>query len=172
MFGFGYVWLNEGVEEIVEFIRVFRERLILCRWQEWEFHVNNSDRFSVYTTFCTSADVKTYLLLNIDKHLKYVMSRFRLGISEIAEHYYRYRKHNQSDLLCQLCKKEKENEMHFVLCCHVLQDLRVRYIPSKCYNFPSMFKLALLLASTHEQTIKNVAIYLYKAFKLRSVLIS
>ena len=31
-YGFGYVWMNQGVGRVNEFIRAFRERLIDCRW--------------------------------------------------------------------------------------------------------------------------------------------
>ena len=67
-FGFGYVWLNQGVEGINQFLHVLRERLIVCRWQEWNSHVQISDRFSVCRTFCTIHDMKMYLKLNIDRH--------------------------------------------------------------------------------------------------------
>ena len=38
-YGFGFVWMNPGVGRVNEFIRAFRERLIDCRWQDWEDHV-------------------------------------------------------------------------------------------------------------------------------------
>ena len=47
-YGFGFVWMNQGVGRVNEFIRAFRERLIDCRWQDWEDHVQTSDRFSMY----------------------------------------------------------------------------------------------------------------------------
>ena len=33
-YGFGFVWLNQGVEEMNQFLHVFRERLIAYWWQE------------------------------------------------------------------------------------------------------------------------------------------
>ena len=42
---FGFVWLNQGVEEMNQFLHVFRERLVVYRWQEWRHsHVETSDR--------------------------------------------------------------------------------------------------------------------------------
>ena len=38
-YGSGFVWLNQGVEEMNHFLHVFRERLDVCRWQEWHSHV-------------------------------------------------------------------------------------------------------------------------------------
>ncbi len=171
-YGFGFVWLNQGVEEMNQFLHVFRERLVVCRWQEWHSHVETSDRFNVYRTFCTIHDTKTYLKMNIDRHLKFIMTRFRLGISGIFVHYYRYKRHTDNDLICPLCRVAQETELHFVLCCPVLSALRVQFIPSKFYKFPSLFRLSLLLASTNENIVRNLSVYLYKAFNLRSILSS
>ena len=44
LYGFGYVWLSQGAEGINHFLIAFRERLTICRWQESNFHVQNSDR--------------------------------------------------------------------------------------------------------------------------------
>ena len=104
-YGFGFVWLNQGVEEMNQFLHVFRERLVVCRWQEWHYHVETSDRFNVYGTFCTIHDTKTYLKMNIDRHLKFIMTRFRLGISDISVHYYRYKRHTDND-------RETERDTH------------------------------------------------------------
>ena len=87
-YGFGFVWLNQGVEEMSQFSHVFRERLVVCRWQEWHSHVETSDRFNVYRTFGTIHDTKTHLKMNIDRHLKFIMTRFRFGISDIFIYYY------------------------------------------------------------------------------------
>ena len=45
-----------------EFIRALRERLIDCRWQNWEDHVQTSDRLSMYIHFNSiSHCTKTYI---------------------------------------------------------------------------------------------------------------
>ena len=78
--------MNQGVEKMNQVLYVFRERLIVCRWQKWHFQCDTSDRFNVYRTFCTIHDRKTYLKMNIDRHLKFIITRFRLGISDIFVH--------------------------------------------------------------------------------------
>lgn len=171
-YGFGYVWMNQGVQEIKQFLIEFKERLIVCRWQEWNSHKEDSDRFEMYRTFCTNHEVKTYLQISLDKHLKFIMARFRLGISEIAQHYYRYRKHTVDELNCPLCRSGVEDELHFILCCPALSKLREQYIPRKYFKFPNQFRLSLLMASNKESIVKNLSIYIYKAFKLRSIMIS
>jgi hypothetical protein len=44
-YGFGFVWVNQGVDDVNTFVRIFRERLIECRWQDWNDHIQSSERF-------------------------------------------------------------------------------------------------------------------------------
>ncbi|WP_419640662.1 hypothetical protein, partial [Thiolapillus sp.] len=172
-YGFGFVWMNQGVGVVSNFIRVFRERLIDCRWQNWEDHIQTSDRFSMYRKFNSiSHCTKTYITMNMDRHLKCIMTKFRLGVSELSVHYYRYRNHTEENLICPFCKEMKEDEVHFVLCCPVLDDLRKQYIPPKFCKNPCCFRLSLLLASTNQEIIRKLSLFLYKAFKIRDTIIS
>jgi hypothetical protein len=167
--GFGHVWVNQGVGNISGFIRMLRARLIDCRWQNWSSHIQDSDRFYVYKQFNSLHCVPTYLSMNIDKYLKSIMTKFRFGISDIAAHYLRYRQHCDRDLICPLCKKAQETEVHFVLCCPALVDLRNDFIPRKFHSQAYLFKLILLMASCQEEVVKRFTIYLHKAFRIRSL---
>ena len=74
-YGFGFVWMNQGVGRVNEFIPAFRERLIDCRWQDWENHVQTSDRFSMYRHFKSISHCnKTYTTMIMDRHLKRIMT--------------------------------------------------------------------------------------------------
>ena len=81
--GFSYAWDNQGVGFSNAFIREFRQRLIDIRWQAWDDHVNTSDRFSLYRQFKTLTGIEPYLMLNLNRHLKYTLTRFRIGVSDI-----------------------------------------------------------------------------------------
>ena len=103
-----------------------RERLIVCRRQEWLSHVETSDRFDVYRIFYTVHDTKTYLKMNMNRQLKFIMTRFRLGISDIAVHHCQYKRHTDNDLICPLCRiaggggggGRKKKEIHlFCIAC-------------------------------------------------------
>ena len=166
---FWYVWLNQGVGDTLMFIRLLRSRLVDCRWQEWNTHIQNSKRFEMFRQFNSFHAVPAYLSVKMEKHLKFIMTRFRFGVSDIASHHLRYRQYSDRDLLCPLCNNAEENEVHFVFCCPALNDLRVSLLPRKYYNQPSEFKLVLLMASRHEEIVKHLAVYLYKAFKIRSI---
>ena len=72
---------------------------------------------------------------------------------------------------CPLCKSANEDEVHFVLCCPAFDDLRTQSIPLKYFRHPNLFRLGLLLATQNENILRNLCVYLYKAFKRRSVVI-
>ena len=168
--GFGYVWVNQSVGDCNAFISVLRERMIDCRWQKWEGHVRESERFSTYYGFNGFIhETKLYLRLDLNRHIKNVVVKFRFGISELFVHQYRYRNVNNITigLVCPLCRDATENEVHFILCCPSLMKLRQKLIHVKYYKNPNLNHLNLLLASNQEETVRNLAWYLYKAFKLR-----
>jgi hypothetical protein len=171
--GYGFVWLNEGVGNDKLFLRTFKERLVDCRWQECDYHINNSKRFDVYNSFCDRNHLTPlYLKLDMDKQMKYIMTRFRFGISDLAVHFYRYRNSTPIQRLCQLCKEAEETELHFVLCCPFFNNLRKALIAPKYFRQPSAFRLAILIATKHEATLRKLALFLYKAFKARSIALS
>eukprot|EP00745_Piridium_sociabile_P009702 TRINITY_DN16777_c0_g1_i4.p1 TRINITY_DN16777_c0_g1~~TRINITY_DN16777_c0_g1_i4.p1 ORF type:complete len:274 (-),score=-0.83 TRINITY_DN16777_c0_g1_i4:279-1100(-) len=171
-YGFGFVWVSQGVGSMNDFISVFRQRLIDCTWQKWSDHIQTSDRFNIYRTFCYVPSLKPYLTLDIDQHLKFITTRFRLGISELMVHHFRYRTSNNNVLLCPLCKESEDNEVHFLLYCPELSGIRERFIRPKYYRQPSLFKLSLLMSSSESDVVRNVSLFLYKAFKYRELAMS
>ena len=70
--GFSYVWDNQGVGYLCAFIREFRQRLIDMRWQAWDDHVNTGDRFSLYRQFKTLASVEPYIMLNLNRYIRFI----------------------------------------------------------------------------------------------------
>ena len=66
---------------------------------------------------------------------------FRSGISDLTVHFYRYRNHTESDLLCPLCREDVEDEVHFLLKCPFFSELRREFIPPKSFRNPCTFRL-------------------------------
>ena len=108
--------------------------------------------------------------MHMNRHLKLIMTRFRLGISDIAVHYYRYRRFVASELLGPLCREEQEDEIYFVLCCPILNDLRQQLIPYRFFRQPCLFRLTMLLSSENEEIVRNLELYLYRALKIRGLM--
>ena len=169
-YGFRIVWENQGVGCCKSFLKMFKQRLIDCRWQEWNEHIQNSDRFMVYRTFKSINTIEPYLYIDANRYVKNALTRFRCGVSPILLHCARYKNTAETNLVCRMCKVDLENELHLVLCCPCLNDLRKEFIPQKYYRYPCNFRLALLLATQNKHILKNLALFLYFTFKrLKSV---
>ena len=172
--GFSYVWDNKGVGCLNAFIREFRQKLIDIRWQAWDDHVNTSNRFSLYRQFKTLTSVELYLMLNLNRRIRYAMTRFRFGVSAIKVHKSRFKVYNLDDLKCPLCLSAVDSEVHFVLCCPAFDVLRHEFIEPKYFNNPCGFRLVvcgILLATQNERALKNLALFVYKTFSRRKTLL-
>ena len=96
--------------------------------------------------FCTVHNTNMYLKINTDRHLKFMLTLFQLGVLYIAVYHWQYKtKRTDNELICPLCRVAQETELHFVLCCPVLRALRMQFIPPKFNRLPSPFRLSLLL---------------------------
>ena len=110
-------------------------------------------------------------MLNLNRRIRYAMTRFRFGVSDIKVHKSRFKVYNVDDLKCPLCLSAADNEVRFVLCCPAFDDLRYEFIEPKYFNNPCEFRLALLLATQNERALKNLALFVYKAFSRRKILL-
>ena len=164
-YGFAFVWENQGVENIVSFVKCLKQRIIDCRWQDWHDHVQTSDRFAQYRLFKTSYDKELYIGMDFNRYAKNALTKFRFGVSELACHRFRYQVRRENEFLCRLCQSAREDEIHFLLCCPALLDLRNKYIQLKFYREPCAFRMHLLLSCRNPGTLNNLATYLYLGFK-------
>ena len=108
----------------------------------------------------------------MNSYIKRALTKFRLGISCLACHRLRYKVVSQGDFLCRLCNSGKEDEIHFLLCCPALHDLRSKLINKKYYVDPCMFRFCILMSSRNESVIHNLALYVYEALKRLDVIMS
>ena len=69
--------------------------------------------------------------------------------------------------MCTTCNL-LEDEYHFVIECQRYNDLRRKYIRPSFYVRHNMFKCLELLQSTSVSIVKNLALFVYKAFKERN----
>ena len=68
---------------------------------------------------------------------------------------------------CQICNV-LDDEYHFVLECRMLEDLRTKYIPSTYRTRPNMYKLIISFDCKNENTVRNLSIFINKAFVIRN----
>ena len=163
-YGFGHVWENQGVQDVTKFLNEFKQRLIDCFVQGWHSEITSNDRYMFYSSLKEIPTLSPYLIELKHWTLRKVLTRLRLGVSGLQTHRYRYSKNVSLD--CPFCKHTQESEVHFMLICPMYTELREKYIHRKYRRDPSLFKLTLLLCS--DKCVKDVALFLTEAFKVRS----
>jgi hypothetical protein len=164
-YGFGFIWLNQGVTQPDAFIRCFKQRLIDCHIQNWHSHIDSSTRFTVYRSFKQESVLEKYFETVENKHIRDVLIRFRLGVSELKVHKLRYVDCSPHDLVCPLCKNGIENEIHFIFWCNRLSDLRRKFLSKKYTTYPSLTAFSRLMK---DQACHNqLGRYIYYANKRR-----
>ena len=161
--GFGYVWLNGGVQNVRGFLRQFKQRLIDCWKQEWSSRIQEHERYAIYRTFKFDHSLEPYFEYIKNKSLRDVFVRLRLGITDMLTHKFRYSSCSHSDLLCPLCKSHNDDEYH-LFCCKVSEKLRLQYLPAELIHTTNQ-QLSTLNSKKH---MNKIARYIYYCFKLRS----
>ena len=174
-YGFGMVWLQQGVGNIDMFLSQFKMRLedVLC--QEWNTNINNSSKLSVFCTFKSVLEAEIYLsVLNILKY-RGALARFRCSGHRLAIESGRYENILLENRTCVLCEKLNviviEDEYHFLLFCPTFQQLRETYINKKYWDVPTFQLFIELMSSSETNTITSLSCFIYKAERLRNSLL-
>ena len=162
--GYGYVWENQGVQNVKSFLNAYRQRLIDTFGQSWHSHITESPRFLVYRQFKSSIYLEEYFYEIHNKHLRDLLVRFRIGVSEIKTHKLRYFCGRGQDLSCPLCSARLEDEVHFLFHCERLVDLRNKFIPVKYHRW---MPVSLKKLFTDKLCLQNVARFIYYGLKRR-----
>ena len=76
-YGFGHVWMNQGVGDTTAFINAFYQRVRDCAMQEWNSSRANSSKLKFYNRVKTELGFELYLTHKNVKKLRAAMSRFR-----------------------------------------------------------------------------------------------
>ena len=107
-----------------------------------------------------------YLSVINRKPFRDIYVQFRSGFSELLCHRYRYRDNDEDNLhICPSCRETFECEIHFLFSCPVYEDLRHKYL-THMKNVEN-WGTANVLSTEDCTEIRNVATYLYRAFKRR-----
>ena len=68
------------------------------------------------------------------------------------------------DRICMKCN-DVEDEYHIVMICQKYTDLRKKYLPTKLYEKPSMYKFIEYLNKEDLDSLKNLGLFMYNVCK-------
>ena len=90
--------MDESRRGRIYLIRVFSERL--TAYVRIGKSMPELMTFSLYRTASILHCAKTYVIMKMERHLKFFIMKFRLDVSEVSVHYYQHRNHTENNLKC------------------------------------------------------------------------
>ena len=163
--GFGYVWMYKGVGDTSAFCNIVRERLCDSFKQNWSAKLVNSTNFECYSSFKNVICAELFLYdITFGIHFRNALIRFRLGVSTINCHRYRFYT-NRNLFKCPLCNASHEDELHVLFFCEKYEHLRVYFFPSVYLENRTHNNMISLLSNRNYYLC--VAKFLYYMFKIR-----
>ena len=155
--GFGYVWHNYTDIDLKSFLQEFKTRTRDCYAQQWASSLR-AKQFSFYEDIKISFRTETYLCSLTFKPYRDALIKFRMAVSPIMCHKYRF--YCNKSKLCPLCNLTEENEMHFIFECPLLEDIREKFLPEKCLERRNSQTLAELFKQDRYVFIMGKYIFL------------
>ena len=164
--GFGFVWRNQGVDNINLFLAQFKQRLQDCFIQKNDEEINNVSENRLYKYIKGSFVFKDYLSKITDKHLRISLSKIRLGSHNFMNERGRWHlpKLPYSERLCNLCN-EVEDEYHILLLCPRYKKFRSNIFIKRLLIKPSMHKFIYSLQNIKESELKSFALFCFQILK-------
>ena len=166
--GFLEVWNAQGVGNINNFLYIFKTRVRDIYIQDWHSRLENSTRARFYINISNFEFQRHLEVLQIEKYRK-SLCKLRVSSHRLEVEMGRWAKPNKilyDNRKCSVCNV-LEDEFHFVIICSLYKDLRKIYIKRYYWQRPNMLKFLELFATENITIIKNLSIFIEKAFKLR-----
>ena len=166
--GFGYIWEQQGVANTNLFLLEYVDRLKAIYVQNWYSRCRENNKLSYYVTFKNNYNVAMYVNSITINKFRSCMANLRCSshtlMIEKCRHYHISREFRT----CPYCETLVEDEQHFVLVCPLYSTLRSQYIPEHFFNNNTIDSFIRLMASKDETTVRNLAVFIYYAFKIRN----
>ena len=108
-------------------ITTVKRKLLQMHSDMLKTSINSKSKLRTYCLLKMSMETEGYLKANLDKHKRSLISRLRLGVLGLRIETGRFSQISYENRICELCKKHVENEVHFVLECPMLADVRVKH---------------------------------------------
>ena len=161
---------NQTVVNEVVFLSMFKQRIIDCFLQELYTSKYNSSMLPLYHHVKDRFEYEHYLGI-VPFDLRYFLLRLRVSSHSLRIQTGRYGNDRlpRNERICVYCDlNDIDDELHLLLKCPCLNNLRLTFIPRYHCNRISMFKLIELLKSENRNVFVKIGKFIKLAFNRRT----
>ena len=170
-YGFGFVWLCQGVGNEKMFLSEFKDRLVCCFKQNWHAKLNSDDKYEWYFSFKSVFEPEKYLMIVTNKWHRDMLARFRtrtLGLQANPKWF----TENRAVHGCPTCgdSSVSEDEYHLLFDCKSYESIRNDYM---LFRLPEALNsnLVSIVSSDSDHVITQLAEFIAKAVKIRTIML-
>lgn len=167
-YGFSNVFLYPQSISI-NFPNIFHQRVVDNFIQEWYGLLQSSSILTDYVHYKNTFSYETYLDVLPVKLRKYI-TQFRIGAHSLRIHTGRYGSNNipRNERYCLYCgNQDLEDVYHFICICPCYSSVRQKFLNSRFYVRPSVFKFNSLMGTHDSGVLKNIANYIKSSLEIR-----
>ena len=136
--GLGYVWDEQNKTNCPEFFPLIKQRLIDISVQSCQEQINNSSKCVIYKHVIDHFCLQYYLCKAIPPIYKKCISQIRLSSHNLEIETGRHNNVLLNNRICKLCKRDLEDEFHFVLVCPHFEVIHKKFIKKYYWKKPSI----------------------------------
>ena len=169
--GFGHVWISQRVGNEELFLKAMVLPMTDIAKQTWSNEISTSSKLSTYKEFKTLLNPEKYLQVINNYFIRKQLTRFKISNHQLLIEEGRHRGIDPIDRRCKFCDMNcVENEINFLRVCPLYHNLRLKYIliPEHLGFYQLYDNFIKIMSSENEKVIRNLALFVYKAFQLRA----
>ena len=150
-------------------LKVVESKLREYYSNQWKAIIESKPKLRTYTKFKHEFKTENYIILNLSKHERSIITQFRAGILPLRLETGRYINEPLENRLCTMCTENCiEDETHFLLSCQKYNNIRTdvfgEIVTRDEFNsLNDVEKIEYLFTNC----VRKVAKYLIKAFLMR-----
>ena len=170
---FGLVWITQGIGDEELFMISVVLRLTDIAKQTWNSEIDSSPKLSTYREFKPLLYPEKYLYTLNNFFIRKQLTKFRTSNHKLMVEGGRHRGTDFADRRCIYCDMNCiENEYHFLFECPLYEEIRRKPLiflnsDRHCQNHDKFVKI---MSSQKPETLRNLALFVYKGFKLEQKL--
>ena len=134
--------------------------------QEWVSRCNESSKGITYRLFTNDIlKCQEYVLSNIPIHKQRILARFRTTNHKLPIETGRWQNIDRNERKCNICKSDIGDEMHYILTCPAMNDIRQYYIPKIFHRRPNVIKFYKLFSNKNERVLLNLCRFIQLVYE-------